>query len=331
MVALWVRAVCAAWTVVLLPALFMTAAGSGEEEEPAASAAVAGGRPEGMDPVVFDALTKAVSAAGCPGLRWQLLAGVWEKETQLGTHGGASVLPNGDVRPKIFGEETPYGRAEGAGQFIPSSWELFGGDGNGDGVADPHNVYDAAVGTARHLCSSGEENLAVAGAERRAVWRYYGADIDGYADDVLARAARYDQLTPTTPPATPGGETAPTSAVRAVAGGGRLAEPAASRWEAAVLAAGLEGVELRARSSYRDPAEQAALRWRYGCPDLTSPSWTCRDRPVAPVGQSMHQQGLAVDVENLAGAWAWMAANAPNYGLHARIPTEPWHYSTTGH
>ena len=30
-------------------------------------------------------------------------------------------------------------------QFIPSTWAGWGVDGNGDGIADPFNIYDAAA------------------------------------------------------------------------------------------------------------------------------------------------------------------------------------------
>jgi membrane-bound lytic murein transglycosylase B len=38
-------------------------------------------------------------------------------------------------------------------QFIPSTWALFAADGNGDGVADPQQIDDAALATASYLCS----------------------------------------------------------------------------------------------------------------------------------------------------------------------------------
>lgn len=40
-------------------------------------------------------------------------------------------------------------------QFIPSSWRIFGTDGNGDGVRDPHNIIDAVHAAVRHLCPTG--------------------------------------------------------------------------------------------------------------------------------------------------------------------------------
>ncbi|WP_425274969.1 lytic murein transglycosylase [Streptomyces monomycini] len=38
-------------------------------------------------------------------------------------------------------------------QFIPSTWGSWGADGDGDGVKDPNNMFDAALGTARYLCA----------------------------------------------------------------------------------------------------------------------------------------------------------------------------------
>ena len=40
-------------------------------------------------------------------------------------------------------------------QFIPSTWEKWGSDANGDDVADPNQIDDAALTTARYLCASG--------------------------------------------------------------------------------------------------------------------------------------------------------------------------------
>ena len=40
-------------------------------------------------------------------------------------------------------------------QFIPSTWALYGADGNGDGVADPFNIFDAAAAAAHYLCRAG--------------------------------------------------------------------------------------------------------------------------------------------------------------------------------
>ena len=45
--------------------------------------------------------------------------------------------------------------AEGWMQFLPSSWEAFGVDGNGDGRKDPYDPWDAIFAAARLLRASG--------------------------------------------------------------------------------------------------------------------------------------------------------------------------------
>jgi Transglycosylase SLT domain len=45
--------------------------------------------------------------------------------------------------------------AEGWMQFLPSSWAAYGVDGNGDGVKDPYNPWDAIFAAARLLRASG--------------------------------------------------------------------------------------------------------------------------------------------------------------------------------
>ena len=42
-------------------------------------------------------------------------------------------------------------------QFIPGTWRIFGVDGDGDGVADPQDVEDAAAATAAYLCYGGRD------------------------------------------------------------------------------------------------------------------------------------------------------------------------------
>ncbi len=50
-----------------------------------------------------------------------------------------------------------WDRAVGPMQFIPGTWRLWGADGNGDGVADPQNVDDAALAAGRYLCAGGRD------------------------------------------------------------------------------------------------------------------------------------------------------------------------------
>ena len=86
---------------------------------------------------------------------------------------------------------------------------------------------------------------------------------------------------------------------------------------------------------YRGSAAQADLRRKNGCPDLTSPSSTCRV-PTAPLvngkSKSEHTKGLAIDVSNCdrgSAKFNWLKANAARYGLK-NLPSESWHWSTTG-
>lgn len=144
-------------------------------------------------------------AAQCQGLPWSVLAGVSRVESNHGRFGGAQLGPTGLVEPPIIGialdgtngtAEIPdsdggewdgdpvWDRAVGPFQFIPSSWRIFGGDGNGDGIADPNNILDAVPAMRRHLCPEGH----VTDVES-AIYRYNHSD--EYVAEVLGWAERY--------------------------------------------------------------------------------------------------------------------------------------------
>ena len=59
-----------------------------------------------------------------------------------------------------------WDRAVGPMQFIPGTWRLWGADGNGDGVADPQNVEDAALSAGRYLCAGGRDLARQADLEK---------------------------------------------------------------------------------------------------------------------------------------------------------------------
>jgi hypothetical protein len=105
----------------------------------------------------------------------------------------------------------------------------------------------------------------------------------------------------------------------------------ADRVRAMIAAAAADGVTLTG-GGHRTTAQQAEARRRNGCPDLTSPSSTCRI-PTAPVGHSQHERGLAIDFDNAStrstAVYRWLAAHAARYGLY-NLPSEAWHWSTTG-
>ncbi|HET6950627.1 MAG TPA: M15 family metallopeptidase [Acidimicrobiales bacterium] len=90
---------------------------------------------------------------------------------------------------------------------------------------------------------------------------------------------------------------------------------------------------------YRDPAEQIAVR-RANCGTSNyaiyqAPSSACSP-PTARPGQSLHEQGLAIDftvggrtIGSTSAAYKWLKANAANYGMY-NLPSEPWHWSVSG-
>ncbi|MGX6740284.1 lytic murein transglycosylase [Streptomyces xantholiticus] len=129
-----------------------------------------------------------LSAPGC-ALRWQLLAAIGQVESGQARGGrvtadGTTVTPilgpqlDGDgfalIRDSdggVYDGDTVYDRAVGPMQFIPTTWADWGADGNGDGRADPQNVFDAALAAGRYLCAGGR-NLSDPGDLERSVLSY---------------------------------------------------------------------------------------------------------------------------------------------------------------
>ena len=72
------------------------------------------------------------------GVRWEVLAAINEIETDYGRN--LSVSTAGAV---------------GWMQFMPSTWEMYGVDANGDGRKDPYNPVDAIFAAARYLRAAG--------------------------------------------------------------------------------------------------------------------------------------------------------------------------------
>lgn len=144
---------------------------------------------------------------------WTTVAGIAAVESRHGTYRGASIAANGDVSPPIRGVvlngtqgnahivDTDRGaldgdptldRAVGPLQFIPETWRRFGVDANGDGVANPDNIDDAALSAARYLCVSGGELDTAAGWEKAVLT--YNASRE-YLLDVRDKAAEYGLAT----------------------------------------------------------------------------------------------------------------------------------------
>ncbi len=123
-------------------------------------------------------------------LDWPVLAAIGQVESTQAYNGrvdadGTSYLPiygplldgrNGFAKVpdtdhgRLDGNRT-WDRAVGPMQFMPSTWEEWGTDGNGDGVADPQNIFDAALTAGRYLCAN-RTDLADRAQFRRAVLSY---------------------------------------------------------------------------------------------------------------------------------------------------------------
>jgi hypothetical protein len=113
-------------------------------------------------------MDRAARESGC-GVPWQLLAAIARVESDFGRN-----------------MATSSAGAIGYGQFLPSSWQKFGSDGNA------YDYRDALPAIARYLCQSG-----LARDPRAALFAYNHAD--WYVDLVLDLAVRYDRIAPGEP------------------------------------------------------------------------------------------------------------------------------------
>ncbi|MBK7720833.1 MAG: D-alanyl-D-alanine carboxypeptidase family protein [Austwickia sp.] len=110
----------------------------------------------------------------------------------------------------------------------------------------------------------------------------------------------------------------------------------ADRVERLVSDALADGVPL-CGGGWRSYQEQVDLRFQNcGVSTKAVYEWPARwcSPPTARPGQSMHEQGLAIDFRPLRGVsrpdmYRWLRAHAREYGLY-QLPSENWHYSTTG-
>ncbi|MFI9649772.1 lytic transglycosylase [Streptomyces sp. NPDC052040] len=175
----------------------------------------------GIPATVLDAYKKAAaelqqSKPGC-NLPWQLLAAIGKVES--GQARGGQVDANGTTYSKILGPlldgngfanikdtdhgaydgDATYDRAVGPMQFIPSTWAWAGRDGNGDGVKDPNNIYDAALAAGHYLCRA-DRDLSVQ-ADMNAAILGYNASQD-YLNTVLSWYEYYRKGTHSVPDGT---------------------------------------------------------------------------------------------------------------------------------
>lgn len=168
------------------------------------------------------AATLLVRSPNCR-VRWTAIAAIGRIEANHGRYRDTQMALNGDLFPRILGipldgtrntrlitdtdggaldTDTVYDRAVGPMQFIPSTWKRMPQDGNYDGVSDPNNAYDAALGTAVYLCRAVPSGgLDTEEALRPAFFSYNHSN--AYVELVLSWTRTYDEIAPQLPPPPP--------------------------------------------------------------------------------------------------------------------------------
>ncbi len=148
-----------------------------EGANPATTIAPFGPAPIGVPNFVIDSfeippfLLPIYQACGTQyGIPWEVLAAINKIETAFGTN--LNVSSAGAV---------------GWMQFLPSSWEAWGVDANGDGRKDPYNPVDAICSAARYLQAAGGAKDLYKG-----IFAYNHAD--WYVQEVLLYARAYGKL-----------------------------------------------------------------------------------------------------------------------------------------
>ena len=144
------------------------------DTNPSLTVADFGAAPIGVPNIVIDQFTippfllPIYQACGTEyGIPWEVLASINKIESGFGTN--LNVSSAGAV---------------GWMQFLPSSWEMYGLDANGDGRKDPYNPVDAICAAGRYLKAAGGNSDL-----RTAIFAYNHAD--WYVNEVLAIAREY--------------------------------------------------------------------------------------------------------------------------------------------
>lgn len=140
---------------------------------------------------------------------WTTLAGIGQVESQHGQAGGAVLELSGRSTPPIVGPvldgqggralvrdtdagafdgDATFDRAMGPLRLLPSVWQAFAVDADGDGILDPYDLDDSALALATLLCS-GSEDLSKAAGWNAAIARYHPGTT--YAKSVFTVADDY--------------------------------------------------------------------------------------------------------------------------------------------
>jgi peptidoglycan hydrolase CwlO-like protein len=121
-------------------------------------------------------------------------------------------------------------------------------------------------------------------------------------------------------------------------GGIQVHQSIAGNIQALLSAAAADGIHFGG-GGFRSPAGQIAVR-RSNCGGSNyaiyhAPASSCSP-PTARPGSSMHERGLAIDftqggstLTRGSSGFQWLKAHGGAYGMK-NLPSEPWHWSTTG-
>jgi LAS superfamily LD-carboxypeptidase LdcB len=208
-----------------------------------------------------------------------------------------------------------------------------------DFVAQLEQRIDAALAEAQALASIDAELAASIQTKEAELARAIAAQ--RAADEARAAARAAAGATVLSAPASGGSFVPPTivgSGEIVSVGGISVHQSIAGQVQAMLSAAAADGIQLSG-SGYRDSARQVELR-RQHCGSSSfaiyeaSPS-SCSP-PTARPGSSMHERGLAIDFREGGSAltrssagFRWLQGNAARFGFF-NLPSEPWHWSTTG-
>ena len=171
-------ALLVALPVMMLAGLFATLIGSPEEEGAACAPSYDPSRAALAD-IPRDYLRLYVRAGSESGVGWEYLAAIGAVESNHGRLAAAGV-----------GSGTNYAGAAGPMQFIGSTWETHGVDGDGDGRRDVYDPADAIPAAAAYLRATGapEDYGRALFAYNHAGW--YVADVQERAADYRGDAGR---------------------------------------------------------------------------------------------------------------------------------------------
>jgi hypothetical protein len=282
-----------------------------------------------IDLVVVDAYLRAArridAAEPACGVQWWILAAIGLIESNHSR--GRTIGPTGDITPRVIGVpldgspglaairdsdggrldgDTTWDRAVGPMQFIPQTWAALGVDGNDDGIADPHNVYDGAASSAVLLCRArGGQRLDSLPGLSQAAFAYNQST--AYVAAVVAAADRLAQ-TDLRPPR----EVVVVTGTGVAAGLPALQEALAARgWRSRVVVGLAPAAVLDLLAPVGD-APPAALT-RGSVLVVGDPTWTPAER--AEVARR------AVGVSRLRAQWVPPAA--PDETMARAVADEP--------